>query len=132
MLFDGVSFSLSVRSRIRDLQTDVHHPERTFSWQSSTALFTILTTAGRLQDQRRGGFARGGQLTRNSLFSMSMTTWTYPRKTSGGNLTPLTRVTAPACLDQRDGCNDPSCSTLPARRQKRRSAVFREDELRGV
>src|SRR6266542_489118 len=57
---------------------------RTYSWQFSTALFTILTTAGRLQDQRRGGFARGGQLTQNSLFSTSVTTWTYPQETSGG------------------------------------------------
>jgi hypothetical protein len=27
MMFDDVSFSPSVRSRIRDLQTDTHHPE---------------------------------------------------------------------------------------------------------
>jgi hypothetical protein len=27
MMFDGVSFSPSVRSRIRNLQTDAHHPE---------------------------------------------------------------------------------------------------------
>jgi hypothetical protein len=46
----------SRRSRIRDLQTDTHHPEARLFLAILDRLFTILTTAGRLQDQRERWF----------------------------------------------------------------------------
>jgi len=46
MMFDGVSFSPSVRRRIRNLQTDAHHPE-------AHLLLAILDRA--VHDLDRGG-----------------------------------------------------------------------------
>ena len=101
MYFDGVLLAERSEPNPRPSKRITHHPEAHLLLAILSALFTILTTAGR-RDQRRGGFARGGKLAGDSLFSTSVTTRTSPRR-SGGRSYATDHVTAPACPDRGMG-----------------------------
>jgi hypothetical protein len=124
MMFDGVSFR-----RAFGAESITFKRTRIIQGYLLLAILdradAILTTAGRLQDQRRGGSARGGALTGNSLFSTSVTTWTYPRETSGGqSYATDPRQPRPRGLIKEIGATTHLGSTLAGRRRKRLSAGY--------